>query len=55
VSEVVDAVFAALDRGDLQVYVPAWFGDLPAQKARDVQAFLTATADYVRQHRPDDT
>jgi NAD(P)-dependent dehydrogenase (short-subunit alcohol dehydrogenase family) len=47
VSELVEAVFAALDRDAAQVYVPAWFGDVAAQKASDVAAFLAGTADFV--------
>jgi short-subunit dehydrogenase len=51
VSDVVDAVLDALSRDALQVYVPSWFGDLTPRKAQDLEGFLTATADYVRQHQ----
>ncbi len=47
VSELVGAVFDALDRNDPQVYVPSWFGDVAAQKAGDVAAFLAGTAAFV--------
>jgi len=52
VSDVVTAVFGALDRGALQVYVPEWFGDLAPRKAEDLEGFLTATAAYVKEHQP---
>jgi short-subunit dehydrogenase len=47
VDELVEAVFDALDRDAAQVYVPGWFGDVAAQKANDVGAFLAGTADFV--------
>jgi NAD(P)-dependent dehydrogenase (short-subunit alcohol dehydrogenase family) len=48
VAELVDGVWDALDRVALEVYVPAWFKDLAANKAQDVQTFLTGTAEWVR-------
>jgi short-subunit dehydrogenase len=48
VSELVDGVWDALDRDALEVYVPAWFKDLAANKAQDVQKFLSGTAEWVR-------
>ncbi|MCZ7528504.1 MAG: SDR family oxidoreductase [Acidimicrobiia bacterium] len=48
VAELVEAVLAALRDGRLQVYVPAWFADLAAGKAADVEGFLAGTARYVR-------
>jgi short-subunit dehydrogenase len=48
VSELVDGVWDALDRDALEVYVPAWFKDLAANKAQDVQKFLAGTAEWVR-------
>jgi short-subunit dehydrogenase len=48
VDECVAAVMEALGRDDLQLYVPAWFGDVAARKAADVRAFLAGTAAYVR-------
>jgi short-subunit dehydrogenase len=50
VSELVDGVWDALDRDALEVYVPAWFKDLVANKAQDVQQFLSGTAAWVRAH-----
>ena len=47
VSELVGAVFDALDSNAAQVYVPSWFGDVAAQKAGDVAAFLAGTAAFV--------
>jgi NAD(P)-dependent dehydrogenase (short-subunit alcohol dehydrogenase family) len=50
-SELVDAVFEALGTGAAQVYVPAWFGDLPLVKAKDLDGFLAGTAAYLAQQR----
>ena len=49
VSEVVGAVFDALDRGAVQVYVPEWFGDLAAGKSSNVAGFLAGAAEFVAQ------
>jgi short-subunit dehydrogenase len=51
VSELVDGVWDALERDALEVYVPAWFKDLAANKAQDVQTFLAGTAEWVRTHK----
>jgi len=48
VEECVATVLAALEREELQVYVPAWFADVAARKASDVAGFLAGTAAYVR-------
>jgi short-subunit dehydrogenase len=48
VDECVGAVLGALSRDEVQVYVPAWFGDVAARKAADVGSFLAGTAAYVR-------
>ena len=48
VSELVDGVWDALGRDALEVYIPAWFKDLVANKAQDVQKFLSGTAEWVR-------
>ena len=53
VSELVDGVFAALDAGRSQVYVPAFFGELAAGKAANVEGFLAGTAEYVRTGKVD--
>jgi NAD(P)-dependent dehydrogenase (short-subunit alcohol dehydrogenase family) len=46
-SESMDGVFAALEEGAFQVYVPAYFADLAVRKAGDVHGFLSGTAAYV--------
>lgn len=50
VDEMVTGILEALDRGDLQVYVPGWFADLAAGKAGNIEGFLSGAADYVRQN-----
>jgi len=47
-SELVDAVFDALGRGTAQVYAPAWFADVAAGKAGNVDGYLAGAAEYVR-------
>jgi NAD(P)-dependent dehydrogenase (short-subunit alcohol dehydrogenase family) len=54
VSELVEAVLDALDRGTCEVYAPSWFADVAAAKAADVDGFLAGAAAYVRSHRPAD-
>jgi short-subunit dehydrogenase len=49
VSDVVEAVLEGLAHDALAVYVPAWFGDLPVTKAKDLAGFLQGTAEYVAQ------
>jgi len=51
VSDLVDAVMDALDRGLAEVYVPDWFKGIVADKAKDVDAFLAGTAEWVRSHQ----
>ena len=43
------ATFAALDRGALEVYIPAYFKDYVTGKANDVEGFVAGTAEYMRQ------
>ena len=49
VEEFVDGVMEALARGALEVYIPESFKGFASRKASDVGAFLTGTADWVRQ------
>lgn len=51
VSELVTAVFDALERGVSQVYVPAWFSDLAAQKAKDLDTYLSGVAEWMAVNR----
>jgi short-subunit dehydrogenase len=51
VSEAVETILDALTSGALQVYVPAWFGELVPRKVADVEAFLAGSAAYIRQQR----
>lgn len=47
VQDLVSAVFEALDRDAVQVYVPSWFEEIAATKARDVEGFLSGAAQFV--------
>lgn len=51
VGEFVDGVWDALEQDVLQVYVPAWFGDLAKNKAQDPQTFLAGTAEWIRTNK----
>jgi short-subunit dehydrogenase len=51
VSELVTAVFDAMESDAVQVYVPAWFEGIVSTKAKDVGAFLAGTADFVASAR----
>src|SRR5260370_147244 len=51
VSELVTAVFDALERGVSQVYVPGWFSDLAAQKAKDLDTYLSGVAEWMAVNR----
>ena len=46
---VVDAVVGQLDRGDFEVYVPEWFGDIAIGKAANLGGFLEGSAAYLAQ------
>ncbi len=47
VSELADGVMDAIDRNALQVYVPAWFQELAAGKAADIEGFVAGSAAWV--------
>lgn len=49
VDELVDGVLDALAGDAAQVYVPAWFADIAAGKAGNVDGFLAGAAAYVRE------
>lgn len=51
VSDAVDAVLTGLESGARQVYIPAFFEELAAGKARDVPAFLAGAAEFMAQQR----
>jgi short-subunit dehydrogenase len=51
VSVATDAILAGLAAGAAQVYVPAFFGEIAAGKAKDVGAFLEGAAAYLRDQR----
>ncbi len=49
VDDAVATILEGLAEEKAQVYVPAWFGDIAAGKAANVEQFLAGTAEYVRQ------
>lgn len=49
VSEVIAAVFEPMERNASQVYVPAWFGDVAANKAQDLDTYLAGVAAFLTQ------
>ncbi len=51
VDELVNGVMDALDRDVPEVYVPAWFKDIAAGKAANIEGFLAGSAEWVRSHR----
>jgi short-subunit dehydrogenase len=51
VGELVGETFDALDRGALEVYIPAYFKDIVTGKANNVEGFVAGTAEYMRQQR----
>jgi short-subunit dehydrogenase len=51
VSVAVGAILDGLATEAAQVYVPGYFADIAASKAKDVGAFLAGTAAYLRQQK----
>jgi short-subunit dehydrogenase len=51
VDELVADVFGALERGDPQVYSPAWFTNVVTGKAQDLAAYLAGSAGFLAQQR----
>lgn len=50
-SAVVDVVVDQLATGDLERYVPEWFGDVALVKANDLTGYLTGSAEWYRDAR----
>jgi NAD(P)-dependent dehydrogenase (short-subunit alcohol dehydrogenase family) len=49
VESIVDPILAMIDAGTFELYVPEWFGEVAAGKAKDTGAFLTGTISYMSQ------
>ncbi len=47
VADAVAIVFDGLAQGALQVYAPTWFADIAVSKAKDPQAFIAGSAEYI--------
>jgi NAD(P)-dependent dehydrogenase (short-subunit alcohol dehydrogenase family) len=54
-SAVTDAVLKQLAEDRFEVYIPEWFGDLAAGKAKDVGAFLAGSAAFIAQQKQHET
>ena len=50
-STVVDVVVDQLVTGDLERYVPKWFGDVAHDKAVDLTGYLAGSAEWYRDAR----
>ena len=51
VNELVDGVFDALEAGANRVYIPAWFADIAADKAKDLDTYLAGAAAFMAQQQ----
>jgi NAD(P)-dependent dehydrogenase (short-subunit alcohol dehydrogenase family) len=48
VEDIVEPVLTMIERGDFEIYVPEWLGDVAANKYGDVGAFLEGSIAWVR-------
>jgi hypothetical protein len=48
VDAMVEPVLGMIERDELEVAVPEWFGDVFAGKYRDVAAFIGGTIEFAR-------
>lgn len=55
VAEAVETVLEGAGADRLNVYVPAYFADLVAAKAKDVEGFMAGAAEFVRQQQASQT
>jgi NAD(P)-dependent dehydrogenase (short-subunit alcohol dehydrogenase family) len=55
VSVLVDAVLDQLASGTFEIYVPEWFADIAAERAKDVGSFIEGTKAFVRSLTPNST
>ena len=51
VSELVEGVFDSLEAGANRVYIPAWFADVAADKAKDLDTYLAGAAAFMAQQQ----
>jgi NAD(P)-dependent dehydrogenase (short-subunit alcohol dehydrogenase family) len=49
VGAIVDPLFAQLDSGKFETYVPDWFTEVVAGKFKDTDAFLAGSTEFARQ------
>jgi NAD(P)-dependent dehydrogenase (short-subunit alcohol dehydrogenase family) len=53
VESIVDPILGAIESGTFEIYVPDWFGDVAAGKAKDTGTFLAGSIAYMRQQAAD--
>ena len=51
VEELVAGVFDSLEAGANRAYIPAWFADVAADKARDLDTYLAGAAAFMAQQQ----
>jgi NAD(P)-dependent dehydrogenase (short-subunit alcohol dehydrogenase family) len=49
VATIVDPILAMIDAGTFEIYVPDWFAEIAANKAKDTGTFLAGSIAYMRQ------
>jgi short-subunit dehydrogenase len=54
-SAVTEAVLQQLAEDKFEIYIPEWFADLAAGKAKDVGAFLAGSAAFMAHQRQAET
>jgi NAD(P)-dependent dehydrogenase (short-subunit alcohol dehydrogenase family) len=53
VASIVDPILGAIRSDVFEIYVPDWFGDIAAGKAKDTGTFLAGSIAYMRQQQAD--
>ncbi|MDQ1466001.1 MAG: hypothetical protein QOH10_416 [Actinomycetota bacterium] len=53
VSTIVDPILAMIDAGTFEIYVPDWFAEIAANKAKDTGTFLAGSIAWARSQKAD--
>jgi NAD(P)-dependent dehydrogenase (short-subunit alcohol dehydrogenase family) len=51
VATIVDPILAMIDAGTFEIYVPDWFAEVAANKAKDTGTFLAGSISWARQQK----